>query len=445
MIFAYSLLLGAGLAVSSPWWLLRMLTTRRYRHGLRERLGQVPPAIRAAVAGKRVIWLHAVSVGEVLAAARLVHELEHTLNTQAGEPTWRVMVSTTTQTGQVLARERFGADRVFRFPLDFAVPVRAWMRALQPRMVLLVESELWPRLLAECARRGTPVAVVNARMSDRSFARARSFLRLWKPVLRQVRLFLAGSRETAERLQALGVARSAVAVAGNLKYDLPPPESALLPLLRPLLQDSLLVVAGSLLPGEEALLLKIWPRVRNEFPEAVLLLAPRHPERFNEVAGLVTASAVLYRASQLRAPAQAGSAPPRLQPEAVLLLDTVGDLAAIYGLAEVAFVGGSLVPKGGHNPLEPARFGIPVLMGPSFENFREIVDELQASGGLEVVPNAEALAAALTRLLRDRVDADALGQRGLAVFERNRGATARTVAALLPLLEPAGASVQEAR
>ncbi len=432
VMFLYSLLLGTGLAVSAPWWVLRMLTTRRYRDGLRERLGMVPARMRGVAKGQQVVWLHAVSVGEVLAATRLVAELERRLNEASGGGTWRVVVSTTTQTGQALARERFGAERVFWFPLDFAWAVRAWMRALRPRMVVLVESELWPRLLAECARQGIPVAVVNARMSDRSFRRATRVSRLWRRVLRLATIFLAQGEETAGRLQSLGVASDRVQVTGNLKYDLEPRETELRTALRPLLDRRVLVVAGSLLAPEESLLLERWAAVRGRVPEVILLLAPRHPERFEAVARMVPAGHVLYRASELRERVAAGMK--RLDPGAVVLLNTVGDLASIYGLADVAFVGGSLARKGGHNPLEPARFGVPVVMGPSFENFREMVTEMQAVQGIRIVHSAEELGATLLHLLTNRVEADELGQRGLQVFQRRSGATGRTVEILMKLL-----------
>ncbi len=438
VMFLYSLLLGTGLAVSAPWWLLRMLTTRRYRDGLRERLGMVPARMRAVARGQKVVWLHAVSVGEVLAATRLVEELESQLNASSRGNVWRVVVSTTTQTGQALARARFGEERVFWFPLDFAWAVRAWMRALQPQMVILVESELWPRLLAECVRRNIPVAVVNARMSDRSFRRALRVDRLWQRVLRLVTVFLAQGEETAGRLQALGVGSDRVQVAGNLKYDMEPRETEITTALRPLLDRRVLVVAGSLLAPEESLLLERWAAVRGRVPEVILLLAPRHPERFEDVAKLVPAGHVLYRATDLRDRVRGGLK--RLEPGAVVLLNTVGDLASIYGLADVAFVGGSLARKGGHNPLEPARFGVPVVMGPSFENFREMVTEMQATQGIRIVHSAEELGAALLHLLTNRVEADELGQRGLQVFQRRSGATGRTVDILMKLLavEPAG-------
>ena len=433
VMFLYSLLLGAGLAVSSPWWGVRMVTTSRYRQGLRERLGRVPARVRGAVGGKRVVWLHAVSVGEVLAAAGLVRAMEAALAERDGKAVWRVMISTTTRTGQALARERFGAERVFWFPLDFAWAVRAWMRVLEPRIVLLVESELWPRLLAECRRGGVPVVVVNARMSDRSFRRAMRVRRLWGRILRGVSMFLAQSEETADRLRRLGVPERKVQVSGNLKYDLEPRPSDLAETLRPLLGRRPSVVAGSVLAGEEEMVLEAWREVLKRVPQAVLVLAPRHPEHFGDVARRVNADLRLVKASEIRA--QGG--PGHLEPRTVVLLDTVGDLAAVYGLGDVAFVGGSLVRKGGHNPLEPARFGVPVVVGPSFENFREIVENLEAENGIRIVQDVRSLRDTFSDLLTDPVEADALGQRGLGVFVRKAGATARTVEAALAML-PAG-------
>lgn len=435
MMLLYSALLAAGLLASSPLWAYRMLAKDRYREGLRERLGRVPQRLRRAAAGHRVVWIHAVSVGEVLAAARLVEELQTALNAAGPAVRWQTVISTTTRTGQRLARQRFGEDRVFWFPLDFAFAVRSWLQALQPAGLVLVESELWPRLLAECVWHGIPVAVVNARISDRSFRRATRLRPLWRRVLRRVSLFLAQGSESAQRLVALGVDIEKIQQAGNLKYDLATPPTAILRSLRPLLERRTLVVAGSLLAPEEELLLTEWRALCRNTPEALLLLAPRHPERFDEVARLVDRGLILFRASSLLQQRNQGSEPVRLPPFSVILLDTVGDLAAIYALADVAFVGGSLARKGGHNPLEPARFGIPTLMGPSFENFREVVESLRAEEGIEIVQNAAELGRALSRLMADRVAADALGQRGQRVFERHKGATARSVDALVALLQ----------
>ncbi len=415
----YSLLLGAVLAAGAPVWGWRMLRHRRYRAGLQQRLGAVPAAVVAAVHGRRVVWVHAVSVGEVLAAERLVRELGTALG-----PGWVVIVSTTTETGQEVACARFGAERVFYWPLDFGWIVDRFLRAVNPELVVLVESELWPGMLERCRRAGILVAVVNARMSDRSFGRARRLPGLWRWMTRGVGTFLAQGEETAARLRALGAAD--VRVPGNLKYDLVQGGAGpLVDTLRSLVQGRTLVVAGSTLPGEESLLLEAWPAVLERDPGAILLLAPRHTNRFAEVDHFLRAAGrQVVRASSFTVSQD------DLSPGALILLDTVGDLAGVYAVATVAFVGGSLVPRGGHNPLEAARFGVPVVMGPSYENFREVVNGMRRAEAVRIV-QPEELPATLVTLLEDD---GGMGKRGRAIFQAQSGATARTVATLREML-----------
>jgi 3-deoxy-D-manno-octulosonic-acid transferase len=423
-MIVYSALLLAALVLGAPYWMLRMATSGRYRAGLRGRLGWVPETLKTAAARHDVIWVHAVSVGEVLAATQLVRELMVAL------PGWAFAVSTTTETGQRLAKERLPGSPVFYLPLDFRFAVQRYLRVLRPKMLVLMESELWPRLIDECAKGGIPVAVANARISDRSFPRYVRLRRLWRPFLEMISLFLAQSRETAERLMRIGVPPERVVVMGNLKYDVRAgSESGLTATLRQRLPvGSKVLVCGSTLEGEEQLLLDAWPAVLATTPNAVMVLAPRHPNRFATVAAMVVASGFeSMRASEFRrqpAPVTAGS---------VFLLDTIGDLASIYGLASAAFVGGSLVSKGGHNPLEPAQFAVPVVMGPSFENFREVVEGMKAKEAIRIV-SPETVAATLVGLLQDAEQARTLGERGRAVFEEQAGATARTVRALTMLL-----------
>jgi 3-deoxy-D-manno-octulosonic-acid transferase len=429
VMIVYSLLLLAALVLGAPYWLLRMATSGRYRAGLAGRLGLVPKGLRTAVAGRDVVWVHAVSVGETMAATRLVAELEAALGDG-----WVVVVSTTTATGQALARERFGADRVFFYPLDLGWAVRAYVKALRPRMLVLMESELWPRMLVECEREGVPVAVVNARVSDRSFARGVRVRALWQRMLRRVALFLVQSDEDARRLTEMGARVETVQVTGNLKYDVrAPTQSRVAELIREAVGDRPLVVAGSTVEGkegeEERLLMQYWPAVLKEVPEAVIVVAPRHPERFAAAySGMKEYGTV--KATELLA----GTAGPVVQ-GGNILLDTIGDLAAVYELAGVAFVGGSLVRKGGHNPLEAARFGVPVVMGPSYENFRDVVERMRAANGILIVKNREEFEAALIDLLKNRERAVALGERGRGVFDAQAGATARTVQALTALLQ----------
>jgi 3-deoxy-D-manno-octulosonic-acid transferase len=382
ILLIYNLALSAVLIAGAPWWLFRMATTQKYREGLLERLGLIPSRFRQAVAGlisqRPIIWVHAVSVGEVLAVSRLVKTLDAEL------PQYLVVISTTTRTGQVLARERFGASRVFYCPLDLPWAVCAWLNALQPRLFILAETEFWPNLLNGCYRRKIPVAVVNARISDRSWPRYRRLRWLWRPFLEPLSRVLAQSRTDADRLNAIGCRPQAVTVAGNLKFDVRAADEAeATRLLKSLAANLRLVVAGSTLEGEEAALLESWPRLLDADPKLAMVLAVRHPERFGAVAALLDKSGILWvRRSDWKSQA-AGTLKP-LAPGQIVLLDTIGELASVYSLASVAFVGGSLIPAGGHNPLEPAQFGVPIVMGPHYANFRAITGDLLAHQALRI-------------------------------------------------------------
>jgi len=443
-MWLYSFLLTAALVLGSPYWLFRMATSGRYRAGLWARLGVVPAELRAKVAAMRVerrgggglrplMWIHAVSVGEVLAAARLVEEFRGG-RFHRERPGTVFAVSTTTEAGQRLAAERLPGCAVFYFPLDFKFSVGRYLKALGPEMVVLVESELWPRLITECAHAGIPVAVANARVSDRSFPRYMALKALWRPLLAKIAVFLAQSEESAARLRQIGAPR--VEVTGNVKYDAHPgKETPLVQALRMRMQgDALAIVCGSTLPGEEEMILDAWPAVLAAVPRALLVIAPRHPDRFDQVALLIKERGL----TALRG-TTFSRAKMTVKPREILLLDTIGDLGTLYGLGAVALVGGSLVAGGGHNPLEPAQLGVPVLMGPSYENFREIVEAMLANDGIRIIQPAE-LTGTLIRLLQDRDEARALGARGRAVSAAQAGASERTAAALLKLLPPAPGS-----
>jgi 3-deoxy-D-manno-octulosonic-acid transferase len=426
MLILYSFALAVVLALGAPWWVLRMATSGKYREGLTERLGVVPRRIRERLDGKNVVWVHAVSVGEVVAASRLIDELGHRvsgLEVGQGVGAWRIMISTTTKTGQQLARQRFGEERVFYFPLDFGWAVRAWLRALRPKLVVLAETEFWPRMLAECGRAGIPVAVVNARISDRSWPRYRRLAWMWRPLLRGLAVALAQTELDAERLLALGA--NNVRVGGNLKFDVRVAGSAP---VTGMLEEYLppgarVLVCGSTLAGEEELLLDALPS------GIVMVLAPRHPERFGEVAEMLRQRGVGWvRRSEW------GQAPRKIEPGSVFLLDSIGELASVYSLAQTAFVGGSLVSAGGHNPLEAAQFGVPVVMGPSYENFRGIVEELRRHDAIRIAPAAE-LKGALAEMLASSAESRAVGARARTVFESEAGATERAVQALIEVLE----------
>ncbi|MGA2206403.1 MAG: 3-deoxy-D-manno-octulosonic acid transferase [Terracidiphilus sp.] len=439
ILFFYNMALIAALVAGAPWWLWRMATTHKYREGLFARLGRVPPRLApggAPAADRPLIWLHAVSVGEVLAVTRLVRALN------AAFPDFLIVISTTTRTGQALARERFGPNRVFYCPLDLPWAVRAYLNALKPRLLILAETEFWPNLLQGCFRRGIPVAVVNARISDRSWPRYRKLRGLWRPLLSRLSRVLAQSETDAERMQAIGCRPDRLSVAGNLKFDVRAVhESEAALLLRPMAGGLRLFVAGSTLEGEESALLEVWPQLLAADPQLAMVIAPRHPERFSAVAALLGKSGVPWR-KRSDWPAEPSSASPTtaspLHPGEIVLLDTIGELASVYSLASVAFVGGSLVPAGGHNPLEPAQFAVPIVMGPHYANFAAITDSLRGHNALRIAAKDE-LAAVLNGLLRDRAAAEAMGARAKEVFNRQAGATDRCVEAIRALLTPAAA------
>ena len=429
ILFFYNVALLAALVAGAPWWLWHMATTQKYREGLAERLGKVRPGLAATCtkSARPRLWLHAVSVGEVLAVSRLVGELDRAF------PGFDLLISTTTRTGQALARERFGANRVFYCPLDLPWAVRAYFYALRPRMLILAETEFWPNLLNGCFRRHLPVAVVNARISDRSWPRYQMLKRLWQPLLGRLSRVLAQSETDAGRLRDLGCLPDRVTVAGNLKFDVRAAQEAeATRLLKAAAPGVRFLVAGSTLEGEEAALLDAWPRLIQAEPRLAMVLAPRHPERFATVAALLDRSGIAWvkRSQWTAQPSAAGQS---LKPGQILLLDTIGELASVYSLAAVAFVGGSLVPAGGHNALEPAQFGVPIAMGPHYANFRAITDDLRAHDAIRIAPQEE-LAAALIDLLTNRPSAEAMGARAKEVFHQQAGATERTVRALESLL-----------
>lgn len=420
MYVLYSLLLAAVAILTLPWWLLQMLRLGKYRAGLAERLGFVPARLKDAKAGS--IWVHAVSVGEVLAVSRLITEL------QSAYPEIQIFVSTTTATGQRLARERFGEARCFFMPLDLGFAVRAYLNALQPRMLLLAETEFWPNLLHLARKRETAVAVVNARISDRSFPRYRHFRWFFRRVLSHVDLFLAQTTADAERLRAIGAPTERVQVSGNLKFDVRPHSTAKLveDLRSAIPKEAPILVCGSTAEGEEEILLEAFQQARQQFQAIVMVLAPRHPERFGKVADLIAARGIpcVKRSSWVPATPLRGG---------VFLLDSVGELASVYALADIALVGGSLVPLGGHNILEPAQYGAAIMVGPHTFNFREIVSIFQEGNALRVA-SAEKFAGQLLELLANAAEREQLGQRAKALFAQHAGATQRTLQALRPLL-----------
>ena len=421
MYAVYSLALVLALVFAAPYYLWKGRGSGKYLRTLGERLGG-PPASLAT--GEPSIWIHAVSVGEVLVARGLVEGLK------ARFPARRVIVSTTTETGNALARKALAADGVFFSPLDLRGSVRRALAGLNPALLVLVETEIWPNLIHEAHRRGTRVAIANGRLSPRSFPRYRRLRPLLARVLGEVDVFLMQGEAHAERARAIGAPPGRVRVTGNIKYDAPVAggsSSSGMAALLGAAGAAPLWVAGSTMAGEDALVLRAFAEARAAVPGLRLLIAPRHPERAPEVATLAErAGYQVTRRSQLGTAAWGGGD--------VLLLDTMGELAHAYPFAAVVFVGGSLVPTGGHNVLEPGLAGRAVIVGPHMENFQEIADEFRAAGALVQIAQADALGPAVARLLADPQECERLGERARALVERSRGALRATVEALAELV-----------
>lgn len=437
MYFLYRVLTAAGIPVLAFYYLLRGWRRGESVATLRERFRSVPAEVAArATKSPGAVWIHAVSVGEVLAAKPLVEALKQR------DPARTILLSTTTTTGQRLAHERLAtADGIFYFPLDRPASVRRALEAIRPALVLVMETEIWPNFLREARRRSIPVVFVNARISERSFARFERWKFLvegfFRSVLNDGELFLTQAEEDARRLVEMGAPEERIQITGNLKYDGEPPKQSpfgawLEEQLRQ--QDRWpVVVAGSVVAEEEEPVLAGFDYVQRQWRRALLVLAPRKPDRFDRASEIIAARGwKVLRRSQL------DLAPPLAEDCDVFLLDSIGELAGLYALADAVFVGGSLVLAGGHNILEPAWFGQPPVFGPSMENFRDIAEKfLDAGAGLRVF-SGDQLGKAWVRLIRDPALREHMGQAARDISEKNRGATRRTLEQLLPLLDAKG-------
>ncbi len=421
----YSILLTIVFLACLPYFAYQALVNRKYVLNLRERMGRLPASLRDD--GRATLWLHCVSVGETLAAVPLVKALHERF------PQHRLVISTTTATGQAVARERFSSfAEVCYFPFDWRFTVRRALAVIRPQAVILLESELWPNFLRECQARRIPVLVANGRISDRSFARSSRIGLLLRPLYRRVTRWLMQSERDAKRATTLGALN--VTVSGNLKYDIGDAGqsdklNATAQQLNELftLERAPLIVAGSTTEGEDEMVLAAFAALRQNVTAARLLIAPRHPERFAQVADLIAASGF---SSTRRSHANKQS--PNAE---IILLDTIGELAAVYQFAAVVFVGGSLLPKGGHNILEPALYGKPIIVGPHMFNFRDITQEfLRREAVIQLKTNDE-LTATWQRLLTDAAFAQRLGDNARQTIAANRGATKRTVDAIADLLK----------
>lgn len=437
MYFLYSVLFSLGFIALAPRFLLDALRRGKYAAGFRQRLGALP-AIEAN--GRPLIWLHCVSVGETQAARPLVRAILDKY------PTHALVVSTTTLTGQRVAREAFGqaACAVFYFPFDWRWSVRRALTKVQPSAVLIMETELWPRFLRECDKKNIPVAIINGRLSDRSFRRYKIISRFIRRVVNDLDLALMQTRADAERIQHLGLQPERVKVSGNVKFDAgapSPDEQKLTGEFRArfsFCDGRPLIVAASTHAPEEHILIEAFRTLRGTasiFANARLVIVPRHPERFAETASLLASSGFNWTRRSDRPNATDRDCD-------VLLLDTVGELRVVYPLADIVFVGGSLAPAGGHNILEPAAAGACVITGPHTHNFTEIVRAFLDADALIQLPSLPdqdappALAIAFKELLEDDARRATVKRHAHATLEQNRGATDLTVEMLAIVLAP---------
>ncbi|MBU1741667.1 MAG: 3-deoxy-D-manno-octulosonic acid transferase [Proteobacteria bacterium] len=424
--YAYNLGLLAALAGALPMLAGRMVIKGKYRRTMKRRLGFELPGPRTD--GERPVWFHALSLGEVITAATIIEALA------ARRPDLPVTLSVATENGLDEAQRRFSNRpnvRLLVAPVDFPWAIERLVERLDPRLFALVETDVWPNLLGKLRRRGVPTVLVNGRLSPGSCRVWRRLGRFAARVWGGFDLCLMQSDVDAARAASLGVDRSRIMAPGNVKYDRTFPQEVDAAALREklgLADGTRILVAGSTHRGEERAVLEAAAALLQEWPETRLILAPRQPERFDEAAGLVDRSGLgLWQRSQ----------GPMTGPARVLLLDTLGELAAVYALAEAAFVGGSLIRErgvGGHNLLEPAAFGVPVLFGANMKNFPQMRDEFLAAGaGIEVADN-EALTHTLTRLWAEPDQTRIVGRAAARLVDRHRGATRVTVDRLAELL-----------
>lgn len=413
-----NLVYGVAMVLLAPWLVIRSIRTGRYRQNLRPKLFGCRPPVDSH---KPVVWFHGVSVGEVHLLRQVVRDF------QKRHPAFQCVVSASTDTGLAEARKHFADLTVFPFPLDFTWAVRKTMSALSPRLIVLAESEMWPNFLQIAQRFHVPVAVINGRMSPRS---ARRFAR-FAPIVRRalfdrVARFGMQSEAYANNLRSLGVAEHRLRVTGSVKYDASPGDrrnskTQQLGAALGVRDTDLIWVAGSTHDPEERIAIAVYGRLRARFPGLKLILVPRAPERFDEVAALIAAAGLpcVRRSQRTEQSAPANG---------VILIDTLGELGAAWGLATVGFTGGSVsLNRGGQSMIEPAGYGVPVTFGPNTWNFKDAVAGLLDAGGAIRVHDEAELERELTRLLGDPVLRDTMGQAARGFVASQLGATQRTL------------------
>jgi 3-deoxy-D-manno-octulosonic-acid transferase len=426
LLYSFATLLT--LLALAPYFVYQAMRHNKYVGSFGQRLGYLPVSLN--LDGDDSIWVHAVSVGEVLAARSLITELKRRY------PRLRVFLSTTTLAGQQLARRSVAdVDGVFYFPFDWTFTVRRTLSRVKPRLFVMIETEIWPNLLRECRRTGVATVLVNGRISYRSFPRYRLIRPFFRRVLSDIDRFCVQGEEAARRLADLGADPSRITVTGSLKFDslevIPTPGRGRERVLRffRMSANRPVLVAGSTLKGEEEAIVRAFNRLRTAGSNALLVVAARQPERFAEVERLCRQEGL----STIRRTELPIDAEPRAD---AVVLDTIGELAEVYQIATVVFVGGSLVRAGGHNILEPAVFGKPIVFGPHMENFAEIAETFLANDAAVQVHSERDLDGAIVSLMGDPVRRARIGAAARALVDANRGAKDKTLEVIAALVPP---------
>jgi 3-deoxy-D-manno-octulosonic-acid transferase len=417
----YNTLLTLGLILASPFFALKILTTSRYRRGLSQRLGVRYHGVRKRAIREKPLWIHAASVGEVLGSLPIIKGIAQS------KPHLPILLSTMTSTGNEMAEKRApGVEAVTFFPVDHPWVVKRTISQVDPRVFLMVETEIWPNFLTELGRRKIPVVLLNGRISTRSFQWYKRFHFIFDSPLSTIAAFCMQSISDAQRIIEMGANPERVTVTGNVKFDQSPPEitqrekEALLRALG-LQPVQPIFIAGSTHRGEEEFVLKVYRRLSREYPDLILILAPRHLERLAEIETLLQRENIAWKRKS-RFPGKEEEEKP-----SVILLDTMGELFRLYSIGTLIFVGGSLARKGGHNILEPLFFEKPVLFGPHMDNFREISEEvLKREAGFQISETEEMIHRCKS-LLEDTSLRSIMGKRGCEIIQANRGATRKTL------------------
>ena len=421
MYFIYNLLLAASIILILPWWLLNLLKGK-YRRGFWQRMGYYSDEIKEGLIKQSPIWIHAVSVGEVIASTSLIKSLRKEY------PDIKIILSTVTDTGQQIAKEKIKeADYIIYFPFDFSWSVKRALNTINPIICIIMETELWPNFLREANKKAIPVAVINGRISERSFKRYRMISLFMKNVLKSVKLFSMQTEDDAKRITALGADKKNVNVSGNIKYDneFKEIEKEKVKEIKNTLgvnNSDRIFIAGSTHPGEEGIVVKLYSNILKNYPDFRLVIAPRHIDRVGEVEEIVKKMGLntvrkteLLKGSRVKGQGSSNTKP-------IIILDTIGELNFMYSIADIVFVGGSLIPHGGQNILEPAFYKKPVIFGKYMMNFQEIAKEMILSGGGIQVNNEEDLIREVGGLLNNKKKMIEIGEKGYQVIMKNRGA-----------------------